>query len=200
MTDAGPMIAGTPVVPSLRPASPTPAVVVAPAGLQIATAPADTLLLIAIWGDVETVGTRLAEALGALPAVGRAAVAGARRTLWWEPRTWLVCAPADDRDVTAERLAERVGGDGAVTDVSGGWRRIRVQGPRWRELMMLGAVFDAESASFEPGCVAGTIIHHLPVRLDVVAHDIVDAYTPPSYADELLHHWTAARRRFDASG
>ena len=96
----------------------------------------------------------------------------------------------------ATELTTRLGGEGGLTDVSGGFRRIRVQGLRWRELMMIGGVFDAEDEAFAPGCVVGTMIHHLPVRLDVVAIDTVDAYILPSYAEELLHHWPGTARRF----
>jgi hypothetical protein len=55
--------------------------------------------------------------------------------------------------------------------------------------MMIGGVFDAESPAFASGCVAGTVIHHLPVRLDVIDAETVDAYIPPSYAAELMGHW-----------
>ena len=46
--------------------------------------------------------------------------------------------------------------------------------------------------------VAGTVIHHLPVRLDVLASDTVDAYTPPSYAAELSALWARSIARLGA--
>jgi hypothetical protein len=61
--------------------------------------------------------------------------------------------------------------------------------------MMIGGVFDAESPAFGPDCIAGTVIHHPPVRPDVIDGKTVDAYTPPSYAAELAHHWKVAARR-----
>ena len=98
------------------------------------------------------------------------------------------------RDGLSEPLAAALQGRGAVTDVSGGFRRIRVHGPLWRELLMIGGVFDAEHG-FPVGSTAGTVIHHLPVRLDAVDAGTVDAYVAPSYAEELLHHWRKARLR-----
>jgi hypothetical protein len=65
---------------------------------------------------------------------------------------------------------------------------------------MIGGVFDAESPSFGPGSMAGTVIHHMPVRLDVVSEGAVDAYVPPSYADDLLDHWRRSAARILAAG
>jgi sarcosine oxidase gamma subunit len=108
--------------------------------------------------------------------------------MWWEPKVWLVRGSAAD---LADILAE----DGAAIDVTGAFSRLRITGAVWRELLMIGGVFDAESATFTTDCIAGTVIHHLPVRLDVIDAQTVDAYTPPSYAAEMAHHWRAAAQR-----
>jgi heterotetrameric sarcosine oxidase gamma subunit len=110
------------------------------------------------------------------------------RVMWWEPKVWLVRGTSTD---FAEVLAE----ESAAIDVTGAFSRLRITGPDWRELLMIGGVFDAESPTFGPDCIAGTVIHHLPVRLDVIDAQTVDAYTPPSYAAELAHHWEVAARR-----
>jgi hypothetical protein len=39
---------------------------------------------------------------------------------------------------------------------------------------------------------AGTVIDHVPVRLDVVAADAVDVYAPRSLAPHLLALWASA--------
>ena len=164
------------------------------AGLQIEPAAADALLALEIWDEVEAVSAALADLVGPLPAPCRAASSGPRRILWWEPQTWLVRAPLETRDSLPEALAAALQGRGAVIDVSGGFRRIRLQGPMWREFLMIGGVFDAEHG-FPLGSVAGTVIHHLSVRLDAVDADTVDAYVAPSYAADLLHHWRKAQAR-----
>jgi heterotetrameric sarcosine oxidase gamma subunit len=162
--------------------------------LEIVSRPPDALVQIEVWGDAATVGGRLAASMALdLPAPCRSIPAGDRRILFWEPNTWLVRAPLAQRDETLGRLTEALGSEGATTDLSGAFRRIGVIGPRWRSLLMIGGVFDAESPRFGPGCVAGTVLHHLPVRLDVIGKDAVDAYVAPSYAPDLLHHWTVAQ-------
>ena len=170
-----------------------PAADVAPS-LVIEPAAADLLLAIELWDDVDSVSADLADLLGPLPAPCRAASSSARRVLWWEPQTWLVRAPLNMRDVLSDPLAAALRDRGALTDVSGGFRRIRVQGLQWRELLMIGGVFDAEHG-FPVGSTAGTVIHHLPVRLDAVDADTLDAYVAPSWAEELLHHWRKAQAR-----
>lgn len=164
-------------------------------GVRIEPAAADALLAVELWDDVEAVSADLADLVGPLPAPCSAASLGAQRVLWWEPQTWLVRAPLNLRQGLSEPLAAALQGRGAVADVSGGFRRIRAQGPMWRELLMIGGVFDAEHG-FPVGSTAGTVIHHLPVRFDAVDAGTVDAYVAPSYAEELLHHWRKAQARF----
>ncbi len=153
--------------------------------LDIAILPSEPLIQIEIWGDLAAVERRMG---ASLPKVGRSMTLNASRVMWWEPKVWLVRGAATD---FAEVLAE----DGAAIDVAGAFSRLRIAGESWRELLMIGGVFDAESPNFGPDCIAGTVIHHLPVRLDVIDPETVDAYTPPSYAAELAHHWHAAARR-----
>lgn len=162
--------------------------------LEIEPAAAEVLLAVEIWEEVDAVSADLAGLVGPLPSACRAVSSGAVRVLWWEPLTWLVCAPMRMRDGLAEALSAALSGRGEVTDVSGGLRRIRVQGRGSRELLMIGGVFDAEHG-FPVGTTAGTVIHHVPVRLDAVDAGTVDAFVAPSFADELLHHWRKAQAR-----
>jgi heterotetrameric sarcosine oxidase gamma subunit len=171
-----------------------PAAVDTRQALELEPAAADALLAVELWDDVEAVSADLADLVGPLPAPGRAAPSGVTRVLWWEPQTWLVRAPLKMRDGLSEPLAAGLRERGAVTDVSGGFRRVRVHGPLWREFLMIGGVFDAEHG-FPVGSTAGTVIHHLPVRLDAVDAGAVDAYVAQSYAEELLHHWRKAQAR-----
>jgi len=163
-------------------------------GLQVRLAPREALFQLEIWGAMTAVEDRLQ---AALPLPCRSRTAGNARILWWEPGTWLVRAPIAEHVASLERLTLVAGGDGAVTDVSSAFTRLHVEGPLWRDLLMIGGVFDAEAPDFGPGCVAGTVIHHLPIRLDVLSDAVVEAYVPPSYAEDLLGHWTRASARID---
>lgn len=166
------------------------------AGLQLTVAAPQTLVALEIWGDGAAVQNRWG---AALPAPCRSAWVGEQRVIWWEPNTWLLGAPLEALAQNEADLRGAVGADGAVTDLSGAFTRICVTGPLWRDLLMIGGVFDAESPGFGPGCIAGTVIHHLPVRLDVISDDAVNAYIAPSYAEDLLHHWTRAAARLQAA-
>ncbi len=157
----------------------------------------EALFRLEIWGAQAAVEQRLD---AALPAPCRATPHGDARLIWWEPSAWLIRSRLADAGARRAALEFAAGDDGAVTEVSGGFRRLRVQGEAWRSLLMIGGVFDAESSAFAPGCVAGTVIHHLPVWLDVIDAETIDAYTPSSYAAELERHWERSMARLGAAG
>jgi heterotetrameric sarcosine oxidase gamma subunit len=164
--------------------------------LSLTLAEAETLIQIETWGDVASVSARIEAMLKLpLPAPCRSTGDGDHRLMWWEPQTWLLRAPGEARQGLRTQLQALLGEDGAETDLSGAFQRIRLEGGKVRDLLMIGAVSDAESSAFAPGCIAGTVLHHLPVRLDVVAEGLIDAYTPPSYAEALLHHWRIGAAR-----
>ncbi len=147
------------------------------------------LALVDVWGAREVVSPRLQETLGVpFPAPGRFLVGRLCRVSWWEPNRVLVRSAPSDGEAVHDRLSRAVGSQGAVTDVTGDWVGLRLFGAGWRSLLMVGGVFDAEAAAFDEGSTAGTLLHHVPVRLEVVASDAAEVLTPPSYADELLHH------------
>lgn len=157
--------------------------------LTIEAGPAGALWALELWTDDAAVKARLAEALGfSLPAPGRAAGDAARFALRQAPTVWWIGGERLDRAATLAALA----GDGALTAIGGGLRRVRLGGPAWRALLMIGGVFDAESPAFAAGCVASTVIEHVQVRLHVLAEDACDAYVPASHAEDLLHHWRQA--------
>ena len=98
------------------------------------------------------------------------------------------------------RLVEVAGDDGAVTDISGAAVRCAIHGGDWRTLLTYGGVFDAESPTFGPGSVAGTVVEHMAVRFDVITQDQVDAYVAPSYAQDLFGYWARVARGLDVRG
>lgn len=167
-----------------------------PSRVAVEILPPDGLLALEVWGEAQAVAARFVEIFdAALPHAGETAETASGRVLWWEPHVWLFRAPLAARNEIAARLEIAAGADGAVTDVSGSFTRIGLTGPGWRELLMVGGLFDAESPDFGPGRIVGTVIDHAPLRLDVVGPQAVQAYLPPSYAAHMLHFWGAAAGR-----
>ncbi len=147
-----------------------------------------TLLRLDLWGDVQAFAKRFEAAFGSGPPdAGRCLNVTGGRIVRTEPRVWWLMQPVAEI-IDPDGL---VGEDGAVTDISGGWSRITIDDPQWRDRLMIGGVFDAESPAFTTDCTAGTLIEHIPVRLDVVSDTCVDVYVASSYARYFLDIWAA---------
>ena len=157
--------------------------------------PRQALLRLELWGEVAVVSARFEAVFGtSLSSASRSVSAGDLRIIWREPKAWMIAAPmADLRDVLAT-LTDIVGDDGAVTDISGAAVRCILRGPDWRALLTHGGIFDAEDPAFAPGCVAGTVVEHINIRIDVVSQDRADVYVAPSYAVDFLGYWETVAR------
>ena len=154
-----------------------------------------------LWANAAAVSRRFAAVIGvALPRPSQSASAGLTRVIWREPSAWMIRTPLGGRGEALAHLAEAAGKDGAATDISGAAVRVALRGRDWRILLTHGGVFDAEAPVFGPGCVAGTVVEHIAVRLDVITEDQVDAYVAPSFADDLLAYWTTVARDLDIGG
>lgn len=109
------------------------------------------------------------------------------RLLAVEPgRWWLI----DGGDVTT--LAEQIAGRGALTPIGGGFVRLTVTGPGWRELLTVSGWFDTEGPDFTVGSFAATMIHHVPVRIIVASETECDVYVSASYASTITDLWDSA--------
>ncbi len=152
--------------------------------------PRQALLRLELWGEIAAVSTRFEAAFGiALRVSSRSASVGELRVIWREPKAWMVAAPmAELQDILA-KLTDIAGQDGVVTDISGAAVRCTLYGPDWRALLTHGGVFDAEDPAFAPGCVAGTVVEHIAICIDVVSDDQACVYVAPSYAVDLLGYW-----------
>ncbi len=167
-----------------------------PAPVTLHTPEPSRVLRFETWSGHKAAEARLAKAMGgSLPGICKSADLGAARLIWVEQNAWLVRTSPADGDQTLATLTTALGKDGSATDMSGALRRLRISGPSWRTLLTIGGVFDAESPTFGPGSMAGTLIAHSPVRYDVISEDCVDAYTPPSYAPDLFGFWCEAAER-----
>lgn len=154
------------------------------------------LIAIDLWSDTH----RLADLLGTdPPSLGCSTpLTGGWRVMRLEPTVWWLVGP---RAALTERLTvlrEFLDDAGGVTDLSDGFDGVRITGPGWRELLTIGGVFDAENPAFRPGCTAGTILHHVAVRYDVIAAEEVCVFIPPSYVEYLSHPWRDAVARLSA--
>ncbi|MBC7495742.1 MAG: sarcosine oxidase subunit gamma [Sphingomonadaceae bacterium] len=108
-----------------------------------------------------------------------------------EPRRWWLIDAGD----AADAIAELVHDDGTVTPIGGGLLRATLTGNGWRALLMVGGVFDAEDPGFGPGDCAATVIHHVPVWIVPLDHDVCAVFFAVSYAGGLVELWTAAIAR-----
>ena len=153
-----------------------------------------TLFRLALWNDAAR--ARIGDGLGAaLPGPCRSIDACAERLLWLEDRHWLVACATADAGPLLSRVEALAGRDGTVTEVGAALVGRCITGTGWRELLMIGGVFDAEDAGFGPGSVARTIMHHSPLLIDVIAVDRIHAYVPASYAGEFFAFWDAELAR-----
>ena len=179
--------------------TPTASATVADDRVTLTALPPAALIAFDIWGDIGPVSERVAAALGGKlpPLAGSGDLPGAWRAIRVEPTVWWLTGPLDMAEAVVAVLETVLEEDGGVTELSGGFTRIGVRGPSWRELLMIGGIFDAESAAFGAGSTAGTLLHHVGVRYDVVRDDEVHIHLGPSYGGDLLHHLSAAASRLD---
>jgi heterotetrameric sarcosine oxidase gamma subunit len=156
--------------------------------VDVSKPPPRALIAFDLWSNAAT--ARIGATLGAaLPGPNRSAdLPGGWRAIRVEPTVWWLSGPLTDLDTCLARLESALGDDGAATDLSGGFIVLALDGPGWREALMFGGVFDAESSTFGPGSTAGTLLHHVAVRYDVRREERVDVHLAPSYAEDLLHH------------
>ena len=162
---------------------------------------AAALIAVDIWSDLDGTMARLGRTLGSgLPHLrGSAELVGGWRALRVEPTVWWLMGPLSDLEARFAAVEAALGEAGASVDLSGGFVRLEVVGPGWRELLMIGGVFDAEDPVFGPGATAGTVLHHASVRYDVIDDHRVHILVAPSYAHDLREHLRAAAARLETA-
>ncbi len=159
------------------------------------------LIAVDLWSNFGAAAARLGEALGGgLPGPIRSAeLGGGWRAVRVEPTAWWLVGPLAALQATLEAVEEALGENGAAVDLSGGFARLEVAGAGWREMLMVGGVFDAEDPAFGPGSTAGTVLHHASVRYDVIDDHSVHILVAPSRAHDLLDHLRAAATRLEGA-
>ena len=149
-----------------------------------------TLFRLALWDDAAK--ARIGAGLGAaLPGPCRAISVAGQRWLWLEAGHWLISCADAEASAVRHQIEALVDGDGALVDVGAALNGRCITGNGWRELLMIGGVFDAEDPGFGPGSVARTVMHHSALLVDVIAADRIHAYVSASYAEAFFGFWTA---------
>jgi len=155
-------------------------------GVAVTACPPDALLRLDLWaGPVQE----------ALPRMSHSLETPRGRLLGIEPAAWLLRSSVADETEGGAWLENLASDNGAVTILTGGLARFHLEGPRWRELLTINAVFDVEDPAFGPGRIAATILNHAAIWIDVITDTAADVYCLPSYAQHLAAGWRHAIAR-----
>jgi heterotetrameric sarcosine oxidase gamma subunit len=158
--------------------------------LSLSPIAGQSLFRLALWNDAAR--ARIGDGLGVpLPGPCRAVAHDGVRLLSLEQDHWLVACATPAAESWCRRIEALAGADAALVEVGAALVGRRLVGTGWRDLLMIGGVFDAEDTGFGAGCVARTVMHHSPLLIDVITADCADAYVPASHAMEFFGFWEA---------
>ena len=107
------------------------------------------------------------------------------------PDAALMIAPQDDPQ-WIETLRARISDKATVTDQSGAYRVLRIEGAETRTLLASGIFIDLDVAEFPPGAAAAVRCGHIAVTLLHRADGAFEILTPRSYCDSFLHWLNAS--------
>lgn len=108
----------------------------------------------------------LAAALGLdLPPPGRFASDAGRTVLWLQPGSWLISAPAKQRDSLPASLRQSLDGIAAVVDQSHGRSLIELSGASARAVLARLCRLDLDERVFTAGHSAATLVGHVSCLL-----------------------------------
>ena len=160
------------------------------------------VIAIDLWSDYDEARGRAGAALGgALPGrLGSADLTGGWRALRVEPTVWWLTGPLEGLEGAVAALEAALGEDGAAVDLTGGLTRLEVAGPAVARAADDRRGVRRREPCLRPGSTAGTILHHVGVRYDVVDDDRVHIFVAPSYAHDLLQRLRAATARLEPAG
>ncbi len=135
----------------------------------------------------------VAEVLGtALPGPTAVATAGGRSVLWLGPDEWLVVGPPGSAAGLEQRLAQAVGGEGAVVDLGANRVVLELAGPDSPDVLATCCTLDLHPRAFGPGRCAGTLLAGAQVLLEQTADEpAFRLYVRPSFLAYAVD-WLAA--------
>ncbi len=124
------------------------------------------------------------------------AVGTSLELLWCGHEQWLASGDAPD---LASRLEEALAGAASVTEQSGAWVNLRLEGPRARDVLERLCPVDLDPGAFPPGAVARTAMEHLQAVVALVEDRPDPAFvllaassSARSFRDALAHAATSA--------
>jgi sarcosine oxidase, subunit gamma len=130
------------------------------------------------------------QALGVQPPVTACTTLtqGDLRLVWTGPDEWLVVAPHGQEEALAVRLRAALAGQhGAVTDVSSGFFRVDLRGPRVRDTLAQGCPMDLHPRAFPAHRAVGTHFYKVGLTLWLTAEpDCFQMLVRRSFID---HFW-----------
>ena len=89
-----------------------------------------------------------------------------RRLVWAGPDEWFLIGPRDPHASTEAQLRTALQGmHHAVTDVSGGYMVLGIQGAAARDVLAQGCPLDLHPRVFRPGCSAGSLFFKASIWL-----------------------------------
>jgi sarcosine oxidase gamma subunit len=124
------------------------------------------------------------------PGAGRWIASGETRILFAEEKAWYASVPAGP---LADQLAEVA----AVSDVSGAFRALSIEGPATLDILSLETFFPTADRGLGAGDLVATLLRHAPVLMVVKTGTAVDLLVPPSYAHDMAEGLVAAAARSD---
>ncbi|UCE30391.1 MAG: sarcosine oxidase subunit gamma [Burkholderiales bacterium] len=127
-------------------------------------------------------------------AAGDCPSSGDLRVLWAGPDDWFVLGPAGTEHALAARLRTAAAGrHRAVTDVSSGYRVLRVAGPGARDLLAQGCPLDMHPRAFALGRCAGSHFFKASIWVWRTGEDAFELLVRSSFAgyvETLVHRCT----------
>ena len=88
-------------------------------------------------------------------------------------------------EAEAGPLALKFAGLAGVSDISGAFRRLRLEGPATLEVLSLETYFPTADRGLKPGDLVATLLRHAPVLMVVHDPEHVDLLVPPSYVADM---------------
>jgi len=117
---------------------------------------------------------------------------------WIGHEQWFAEAARDTLPDLASALGAALGDTAAITDQSDAWARLRLAGPRTRDVLEKLSPLDHDPSAFPTGAVARTVMEHVAVIIMAVSDEpAFTLLTPRSSARSFrahLHHAAASTR------
>jgi sarcosine oxidase subunit gamma len=158
---------------------------VAPAGIRVAEASPEPVLVLRIWRPDETVRAKLAQQGWPTVPNGVTALDDQCSVAWVAPGEWVLIG-RDAPAIVARATTLLDGTPHHLSDLSAATLRIGIEDPKARRLIAKACSLDLHSRVFGPGRCARSIFAQLPALLLCTAPDRFELQVDVSWRDYLL--------------